>query len=482
MSTRAVKSWHRMLSRIHTPNLDMLRIVGYTNSADGERKLIAATPVSFTIQKIKHEGAVESIRVATFITFARFDDHTFARFDDHTVEKNDTVKFYNAHPESSVCSCPYSDEIDREYQVAVKEANDLYGDGQTWLSDEFVRPDVLRRKDGRLFCECAGYRPGKPGYGRHPYKEKWFYFGAHNLQKLHEQSHAIHSGDVLSKLKHQLTGRKYPEFVVCSFMHEACLGEEKILVLILLPHTYLRESCFFFDWSKHPACYISPAPTNRFGQSAPNRKTYMRKCFMSDRRGVQMLSSTFKHDNPNIDFERTKAGEVNVNIFESHLEYLYCKSLQTVSAVIQNALTLQNSEIMQVLHFTGLVQTVENSEEYHRGYLEYVKDVNFHCKYCVKPIYAHSLQRAQFDESMFLQESDDKNDDDFVTDSEEHEERLEYGDNAAEIAADNMAATFASIENGAGHKRKTLADNELPSDSGQKRDPKQSDDGVVVID
>ena len=340
MSTRAVESWHRMLSRIHTNNLDMLRIVGYTDSADGERKLIAATPVSFTIQKIKHEGAVESIRVATFIAFARFDDHT--------VEKNDTVKFYNAHPELRVCSCEYSDEIDREYQVAVKEANDLYGDGQTWLSDEFVRPDVLRRPDGRLFCECAGYRPGKPGYGRHPYKEKYFYFGANNLKKLHEQSHAIHSGDVLSKLKLQLTGRKYPEFVVCSFMHEACLGEEKILVLILLPHTYLRESCFFFDWSKHPACYISPAPTNRFGEDAANRKTYMRKCFMSDRPGVHMLSSTFKHDNPNIDFERTKAGEVNMNIFDSHLKYLYCKSWQTVSEVIQNALTLQNSEIMQV--------------------------------------------------------------------------------------------------------------------------------------
>ena len=33
---------------------------------------------------------------------------------------------------------------------------------------------------------------------------------------------------------------------------------------------------------------------------------------------------------------------------------------------------------------------------------------------------------------------------------DEHEERLEYGDNAGEIAADNMAATFASMENGAG--------------------------------
>jgi hypothetical protein len=147
----------------------------------------------------------------------------------------------------------------------------------------------------------------------------------------------------------------------------------------------------------------------------------------------------------------------------------------------------------------------------------------------VKPIYAHSLQRAQFDESMFLQESDDKNDDDLQAGSsrlrpeasesdvdksdinksdtnvqvasnvvvthvqvasnvapplfpEEHEERLEYGDNASEIAADNMAATFASIANGAGHKRKTPTDNELPSNSGQKRDSKQSDNGVVVID
>ena len=122
MSTRAVESWHRMLSRIHTNNLDMLRIVGYTDSADGERKLIAAIPVSLTIQKIKHEGAVESIRVATFFTLARFDDHT--------VEKNDTVKFYDAHPDLRMCSCEYSDEIDREYQVAVKEANDLYGDGK----------------------------------------------------------------------------------------------------------------------------------------------------------------------------------------------------------------------------------------------------------------------------------------------------------------------------------------------------------------
>ena len=97
-----------------------------------------------------------------------------------------------------------------------------------------------------------------------------------------------------------------------------------------------------------------------------------------------MQSSIIKHDNPNIDFERTKAAEVNINIFESHLEYLYCKSLQTVSAVIQNALTLQNSEIMQVLHFTGHVKTVENSEEYYREYLEYVRNVKFHCEYCMR--------------------------------------------------------------------------------------------------
>ena len=136
----------------------------------------------------------------------------------------------------------------------------------------------------------------------------------------------------------------------------------------------------------------------------------------------------------------------------------------------------------------------------------------------MKQIRVHSLQRAQPDESMYLRESDDKNDDDLQVGSsrlrpdasesdvdksdvdksdthvqvasnvappsfpEEHEERLEYGENATEIAADNMAATFASIENGAGHKRKTLPDNELPSNSGQKRDSKQFDDGVVVID
>ena len=181
MGTRGLESWRRLLERIHTKNLDMLRIVGCTDSPDGERKLIGATWVSFVQQKIENAGAVKSMGVATYLAVCRFDDHT--------VGNNDTVTFYDGHPELRMCSCEYSDKIENEYQDAVREAHDFHGATLGGLSDEFLRPDVLRRPNGRLFCECAGFRPGKPGYGRHPYRQnKYFYFGANNLKKLHEES------------------------------------------------------------------------------------------------------------------------------------------------------------------------------------------------------------------------------------------------------------------------------------------------------